>query len=90
VDYTDWPVLPAMDLAKILMSDLYTTYNKTRRVIKGDIKYVGLLKPFTHFVDDIDPSIRDYVLSSYTYWPVKNQYNIELIEFSREQINLIV
>lgn len=69
--------------------DKYQLFNRNRRELSGEIKYPGYLKPMSQWYDPADPSIRKYILTSYSYDIGDDSYNCTWIEYDNSStINL--
>lgn len=75
-------------LAEWLLRDRFKLFGKNRKKISATIKTSDFLKPFTMFYDLNDPDKTKYILTNYKYSPTLQKYNIELWEYSDDEIIL--
>ncbi|GAH02310.1 unnamed protein product, partial [marine sediment metagenome] len=51
--------------------------------------YEGFLKPLQMFYDGEDPSVRTYLLTNYSYYPLMDTYDAEWWEYNNsDTINI--
>jgi len=81
--WTDKDALGYYKISEWILYNKLQLFNKNRQRIKSDLKYNKPLKPFSLWQDNTDPSVRQYVLTGYSYFPGQDTYsNCEWREYS--------
>jgi hypothetical protein len=66
--------------------DRYQLYNRNRRELSGDVRYLGYLKPLSMWNDTYDPSLRQYILTSYDYDLDSDIYKCTWLEYDNNSV----
>ena len=88
-EWTDDAAAENYPLYQWLIKDRWQLYNRNRKKITGTMRYPGFIKPLSMWYDNSDPSIRQYVLTSYTYNIGTDNYKGTWLEYDNsETINI--
>jgi len=87
--WTDDASLQLYPISQWLIANKLQLFRKNRQKITSDLIFPGPLKPFSLWRDDSDPSTRQYVLTSYSYYPGRDLYSgCEWLEYNDDVFNL--